>query len=229
MRLSDTLFITGTDTDIGKSVTTACLAAAIATALTEGLAADGLEAAKGPVRALKPIASGVPDGEPGDDAALLAYAAGHAVPPGGVRLLMAASPHRAAIAEGVALSPEAILDWIDEERGAITLVEGVGGWEVPITADFRVSALAERLGWPVLIVAGDKLGALNHTLLTVEAVRAKDLLVAGIVLVAGSEPTANLEDLRALLPNTPVRMLPRLPNLERQTLANAGRALLQGD
>ena len=66
-------------------------------------------------------------------------------------------------------------------------------------------------------------------ILTIEAVRAKDLLVAGIVLVAGSEPTANLEDLRALLPNTPVRMLPRLPNLERQTLANAGRALLQGD
>ena len=99
---------------------------------------------------------------------------------------------------------------------------------MPITADFRVSALAERLGWPVLIVAGDKLGALNHTLLTVEAVRAKGLLVAGIVLVAGPEPTANLEDLRALLPNTPVRTLPRLPNLQRQTLAAAGRALLQG-
>ena len=145
-----------------------------------------------------------------------------------MRLRLPASPHRAAIAEGAVLSPEAILDWIGEERGTITLVEGVGGWEVPITADFRVSALAERLGWPVLIVAGDKLGALNHTLLTVEAVRAKGLLVAGIVLVAGPEPTANLEDLRALLPNTPVRTLPRLPNLERQTLAEAGRALLQG-
>jgi dethiobiotin synthetase len=70
-----------------------------------------------------------------------------------LRLRLPASPHRAAIAEGAVLSPEAILDWIGEERGTITLVEGVGGWEVPITADFRVSALAERLGWPVLIVA----------------------------------------------------------------------------
>lgn len=225
MRLGDVLFVTGTDTDVGKTVVSACLAAAAA----EGVAGADARA----VRALKPVASGVPEGHPGEDAALLARAAGHEVPHGGVRLRLPASPHRAARAEGVPIDPDAVLSWIGEERGTLTIVEGVGGWEVPITPELRVSAFAQRLGWPVLVVASDRLGALNHTLLTVEAVRSRGLPLAGVVLVAGpgvagAGPTANLDDLRELLPGVAVRFLPRLPDLERPTLAAAGRALLVG-
>lgn len=215
MRLAEGLFVTGTDTGVGKTVTTAALAAALA-----GAGVD--------VRALKPVASGVPAGDPGEDAALLGFAAGHA-PAGAVRLRAPVSPHRAAALEGRAIDPADLLDWIHARRGAVTLVEGAGGWEVPLTPRFRVSHLAAALGWPVLVVALDRLGVLNHTLLTVEAVQRAGVAVAGVVLVDGPEDAStphNAADLRALLPRVAVRRLPRLPALDRATLAAAGRALL---
>jgi dethiobiotin synthetase len=62
------------------------------------------------------------------------------------------------------------------------LVEGAGGWEVPLAANYRVSDLAADLKLPVILVAGNKLGALNHIILTVNAIRAKRLICAGIIL-----------------------------------------------
>lgn len=215
MRLAEGLFVTGTDTGVGKTVTTAALAAALAGA---GVG----------VRALKPVASGVPEGAPGEDAALLGLAAGHA-PEGAVRLRAPLSPHRAAALEGRTIDPGEIVDWVHTRRGAVTLVEGAGGWEVPLAPGFRVSHLATALGWPVLVVALDRLGVLNHTLLTVEAVHRAGVVVAGVVLVDGPDDPStphNADDLRALLPHVAVRRLPRLAALDRTTLAAAGRALL---
>lgn len=215
MRLADGLFVTGTDTSVGKTVVTAALAAA-------------LHAAGVGVRALKPVASGVPDGDPGEDAALLGLAAGHA-PLGALRLRAPLSPHRAAALEGVAVHPQALVDWVLSERGAVTLVEGAGGWEVPITFAFRVSHLAAALGWPVLVVARNRLGVLNHALLTVEAVRRSGCHVAGVALVEGEADEAaphNAADLAALLPGVAVRRMPWLPDLRPATLAAAGRGLL---
>jgi dethiobiotin synthetase len=62
------------------------------------------------------------------------------------------------------------------------IVEGAGGWEVPLAPNYRVSDLAKDLGLPVILVAANRLGALNHILLTVDAIRAKGLSCAGIIL-----------------------------------------------
>lgn len=223
MRLDRGLLITGTDTNVGKTVVTAALAAALARAGTR-------------VRALKPVASGVPRGEPGEDAARIAAAAGHA-PASFLRLVAPLSPHRAAALEGAELDPAALLAWVRANEGDVTLVEGAGGWEVPFTPTWRVSHLAAALGWPVLVVAADRLGVLNHTLLTVDAVRRAGLSVAGVVLTGpapavGSDdvsPASNHDDLRALLTDTAVRRLPWLTSLDRATLAEAGRRLLLGE
>ncbi len=220
MRLDRGLLITGTDTGVGKTVVTAALAAALA-------------AAGSRVRALKPVASGVEPGHDGEDATLLGLAAGHA-PATCLRLRTPLSPHRAAALEGVEVDPDAILAWVRANEGDVTLVEGAGGWEVPLAAHWRVSHLGVALGWPVLVVAADRLGVLNHTLLTIDAVRRAGLPLAGVVLTGpapASDPStsSNHVDLRALLPDVAVRRLPWLPDLGRDTLARAGQALLRGD
>ncbi len=209
------LFVTGTDTEVGKTVTTACLAAALRE--------------RAGVRALKPVASGVVPGEPGEDATLLARAAGHPVPEGSVRLRTPCSPLRAALEEGVRLEQEHTLAWIAANTApdGVTLLEGVGGWEVPIGADWRVADLATRLGWPVLVVAADRLGCLNHTVLTVNAVRQRGLHVVGVVLTRSHE-SWNRADLAHLLPGVPIVQLPPLSALDNATLAAAGHQLLKG-
>jgi len=219
MRLDRGLLVTGTDTGVGKSVVTAALAAALAEA--------GVD-----VRALKPVASGVPEGDPGEDAALLGLAAGHA-PASLHRLRTPVSPHRAAALEGVVVEPAAILAWVRENTGTVTIVEGAGGWEVPLARGWRVSDLGRALGWPVLVVAADRLGVLNHTLLTVAAVRAAGLPLAGVVLTGAVDPDAapmdNHAELLGLLDGVAIRRMPWLPTIDRAALARAGRGLLRGE
>ena len=184
-------FITGTDTDVGKSVITACLAQA---------AHD-----MGRVIAAKPVASGVSPGEAGEDATLIASAGQHPAmvfetyePP--------LSPHRAALIERRPLDVAGLNAWIDALEADIVLIEGVGGWRVPLSlrpSRLDVSDLAKRLASPVIIVAANRLGVLNHTLLTVEAVRQANLPIAGVVLNDVTESdelsrATNLDDLREL-------------------------------
>ena len=214
MRVGEGLFVTGTGTGVGKTVVTGALAAA--------LAAAGVR-----VRALKPIASGV-EGAVSEDAAFLAAQAGHP-PEGGVCLAAPLSPHRAAMLEGKVIEPEAVLGWIAERGGAVTLVEGVGGWEVPITTDWRVSQMATALGYPVLVVAADQRGVLSDVLLTVEAIRRCGLVVAGVVLVelnADASTQYNHHDIRLLLPDVPVRRFPYMQTPGGPELLSAGRAIL---
>jgi dethiobiotin synthetase len=190
-------FITGTCTEVGKSFVTACLASA---ARSRGV---GLTAAK-------PLATGGPP--PGDDAVLIAQAAGH--PPQVMQCLPdPAAPARAARNAGTELDAGALLRWC---RALPTprLIEGVGGWEVPLARGYRVSDLAAELGHPVVVVAANRLGVLNHSLLTVEAVRRCGLALAGLVLVDQPQPTAlqdwNHDDLCELLADTGVQVL-RMP------------------
>ena len=100
-----------------------------------------------------------------------------------VWLRTAAAPLVAARAEGYDLKPELILDAFRllQERVPTVFVEGVGGWLVPITAEFNVSDLARSLGLPVLLVVQNRLGCLNHTLLTLDGIRAAGLRCAAIV------------------------------------------------
>ncbi len=210
------LFITGTDTDVGKSVVTAALAAS----------------AIGPVGALKPIATGVARAKASDDALLLGFAAGHG-PEERYTWTTPVSPHRAAILENKAAHLGETLAWIREKPCAQLLVEGVGGWRVPIGWDWGVPELAKGLGYPVLLVAANRLGALNHTLLTLDAIRHAGLDCLGVVLNnvtannALTDPSQryNLEDLQTLLPHLPVASFPHLASLKREVLAEAGHAL----
>ena len=73
------------------------------------------------------------------------------------------------------------------------IVEGVGGWLVPITRDYFVSDLAADFGLPVVVVVANRLGALNHTFLTVESILARGLECAGIILNEPFQPTKEAE------------------------------------
>lgn len=218
MRVAPVIFVTGTDTGVGKTVVTAALAAALA------------DAGVG-VRALKPIASGVEPGSAGEDATLLGLAAQHP-PKVAVALEAALSPHLAAERQGVVIDADAILRWIASERGDITLVEGVGGWEVPLTRSLRVSRLAQMLGAPVLVVARNRLGVLSQVLLTVAAVRARGLTVTAIVLTPPlqDDPSvaSNAAELASLCPGIAVRSMIWVAPWNRAELADAGRRLLIG-
>ncbi len=205
-------FVTGTCTEVGKTMVTALLAAA---ARAEGHA----------VPAAKPLASGGPP--PGEDARLLAAAAGH---PPRIHTCLPdpASPDRAARNLGHTLDRGAITAWCRALPGP-RLIEGVGGWEVPLAPGWRVSDLAQDLGHPVIVVAANRLGVLSQTLLTVAAVAARGLPVAGVALVDPPAPTPladwNLADLRRELA-VPVLRVPWLA--DGQPTAARGAPLLSG-
>lgn len=207
------LFITGTCTEVGKSFVTACLAAA---ARAQGVG----------VTAAKPLATGGPP--PGEDAVLIARAAGHA--PQVMRCLPdPAAPARAAHNAGTALSPGSLLEWC-KALPTPRLIEGVGGWEVPLARGYRVSDLATQLGHPVVVVAANRLGVLNHALLTVDAVQRRGLSIAGLVLV--DQPVAtpvldwNHDDLRSLLADSTIPVV-RMPwSVPGEPTAELGAPLL---
>lgn len=171
------IFITGTDTGVGKTVVAAGLAAA--------LRADGVD-----VGVMKPAETGCaegPDGLRALDAELLARAAGVTDPPElvcPVRLREPLAPSVAAEAEATRVDLGAIRSAFNHlaERHPLVLVEGAGGIGVPLHEDYLMADLALDLGLPVLIVARPSLGTLNHTLLTVEFARARSLKVLGVVI-----------------------------------------------
>ena len=206
------LFVTGTDTDIGKTV------------VTTALAASG----PGQVCAAKPVASGTVAGQPPEDAARIAWAAQHE-PRCFLSLEPAVSPHRALLMAGQSLSPSALESWVRDLSGDTVLVEGVGGWGVPIQvgdAPVWVRDLARWNDGPVVVVAGNRLGVLNHTRLTVDAVRADGFSVAGIVLngLPGQSDESqrhNLADLQHLM-DVPVVAFPVLDPTDRPALVRAG-------
>jgi dethiobiotin synthetase len=161
-------FITGTDTGVGKTYITKLL--------VESLRAEGKYAV-----GFKPISCG--DRE---DAVILAAASGNLsldeVNP--LHFSSAVAPHVAALLENKTIDPAQILasyQAISEIYDPV-IVEGAGGWEVPITENYFVSDLAKDLNLPVILVAANRLGALNHILLTLAAIQAKGLKCAGIIL-----------------------------------------------
>jgi dethiobiotin synthetase len=209
------IFVTGTDTGVGKTVATACLAQAART--------------RGTVLAVKPVASGVPAGTDGEDSVLLASAAGHA-PWCAAAFVTPVSPHRAARIEGRGLPPALLAD-LSALAAETVLVEGVGGWRVPLGDGLWTADLA-RTCELVIVVAADRLGVLNHTLLTVDAVRTAGLPVAGVVLNRGAAPADasrpyNLDDLRDLL-DVPVEVLDLLDPSDPGARERAGLRLLHG-
>jgi dethiobiotin synthetase len=220
------VFVTGTDTGVGKTV----LAAAIVAALR----ARGRS-----VTVLKPVITGLDEPTAADwpaDHELLARVAG--TTPERVALAAygpAVSPHLAAELAGRPVDVEALLAAVrSATRDADTLVvEGVGGLLVPIAiageSAVDVRALARAIGLPVLIAARCGLGTINHTLLTLEAARAGALMVAGVVLTPWPASPGVIErsNLRTIESLGRVRMATLAPvaRPEPELLAAAGAAL----
>ena len=162
-------FITGTDTGVGKTF--------VSSLLIRSLRAAGLDTV-----GMKPICCGERD-----DAAQLHAAADFAIPLDDVNpvwLRTPASPYTAAKVENRVIDLALIRERLTRLRRThrSLIVEGAGGWEVPVTRDFSMADLAAESGLPVLIVVGNRLGAINHTLLTAQAIRARGLTFAGVIL-----------------------------------------------
>ena len=189
-------FITATDTGAGKTTIT-CL-------LLRALRAAGRAPA-----AFKPVCCGSrQDVIDLMDAAVPGLTAAEVNP---VYYKMPLSPMAAGLLENRPFPMQAVLDaWQKlSAQHADILVEGAGGWEVPLTPSLTIADMAAEIGLPVIVVVNNKLGALNHTILTVRSIRQRGLQCAGIVLnyVDPERDTASISNaavLREVLPDVPV-------------------------
>jgi dethiobiotin synthetase len=210
MTASCAYFVTGTDTDIGKTLVSATM--------LHVLAENGLRAA-----GMKPVAAGAfqRDGvwHNGDADALVA-AASVSLPRELVTpylLREPASPHIAASLEGIEIDPQHILACYDRVAGLAdaVVVEGVGGFRVPLTDNYDTADFAQQLGLPVVMVVGLRLGCINHALLTAEAIAARGLKLVGwvgnVVDLAMQHGIANVETISARLQAPLLGCVPRLP------------------
>ncbi|MCD1258771.1 dethiobiotin synthase [Paenibacillus athensensis] len=171
------IFITGTDTDVGKTVVTAGLAAVL----------ERRRAVPGGVRLWKPAQSGFRAGEPGADSYRLVMASGVRQTEASTASYSFAAPlapWTAAAREGRQIDMPALVAAGRQRlaEAGLLLVEGAGGLLVPLTGEQLVADLAVALGLPLLIVARPGLGTVNHTLLTVRTARSLGLDVIGVVL-----------------------------------------------
>jgi dethiobiotin synthetase len=204
------LFVAGTDTGIGKTHAACTLIHALR---ARGLAACGM----------KPVASGcleTPDGRRNDDALALQAAgsrplAYETINP--IALREPLSPHLAARLEGVAVEMAPMRVAFDHLRAThdAVVVEGVGGWMVPLAPGLLASAIPQEWGLPVVLVVGLRLGCLNHALLSARAILADGCHFAGWIgnridpaMVAVED---NLETLRERLPAPCLGILPYGP------------------
>jgi dethiobiotin synthetase len=199
------LFVTGTGTEVGKSVVAAVIArtAAIAGARVRVFkpAVSGLEQPGEPDHELLRRASGSPQGD--DEIAPYRYDP-------------AVSPHLAAELAGEPIEPRRLRTSaaLAADGADLLVCEGVGGLLVPLAGDYLVRDLAADLGLPMVIVAAPGLGTINHTLLTLEAIRAVGLTVRAVVLNPWPAEPSRLErsnrDSLEALGRVEVELLPAL-------------------
>jgi dethiobiotin synthetase len=213
-------FVTGTDTGVGKTL--------VASALVQAFALRGLRAV-----GMKPVASGcVREGDRlvSEDARLLLAS-------GNLPLALdeinpyafapAIAPHLAAAQAGRVIALPVILDAYRALRAQadVVVVEGVGGFRVPLDARQDTADLAHMLGLPVVLVVGMRLGCLNHALLTAEAISARGLTLAGWVANRIDPAMAEFEDnvaaLRERLPGECLGVVPHQHEPAVQTVRMA--------
>lgn len=227
-------FVTGTDTDAGKTLVTSAL---LAHARAKGLTTLGL----------KPVASGCErtvDGLRNADALALQAQTYPAVAYETINpfaFAPAIAPHLAARRAATDLDLDMLerhvrplLDKRSDERGNLVLIEGAGGWRVPLNDREDLSGLAVRLQLPVILVVGLRLGCISHARLTADAIIEDGLELAGwvgsLLDPAFDEDDAlyrdNLETLRRQLPAPCLGVIPRLRGSEPHALAQAGARYL---
>jgi len=203
---SATIFITGTDTGVGKTL--------VAQAVLLRLRAEGIAAA-----GFKPVAAGAERTGAGlrnDDALRLQAASAPGLDYGEVNpwcFEPPIAPHLAAQEAGAALTAQALdaaharlaqaHDWV--------VTEGAGGWMVPLAPGLGFADWVERRRWPVLLVVGMRLGCINHALLSAEAIRRRTRLlgwVANVLPPQQERLRGNIDSLRALLPEPLLATVP---------------------
>ncbi|MDO9083196.1 MAG: dethiobiotin synthase [Humidesulfovibrio sp.] len=188
------VFVTGTDTSVGKTVASAWLC------LHTG--ADYW----------KPVQTGYP---PERDADIVARLSGARIHPERHLLRLPRSPHEAAAQEGLRISLDDFA-WPQTDRPLV--VEGAGGVLVPLNEDETMLDLMARLAAPVLVVARTGLGTINHTCLTLLALRARNLPVLGVVFCGGPNNTeSGPANRQAIEHHGNVRVLGHIPSLQAVT------------
>ncbi|WP_305095455.1 dethiobiotin synthase [Croceibacterium aestuarii] len=197
--------VSGTDTDVGKTVFAAGLAAA--------LGADYW----------KPAQAGL-DGAT-DSSEVARLAPGVTALPEAYRLATPCSPHEAARIDGVEIDL-ARLALPTTERPLV--IEGAGGVLVPYRMDLLAADIFAHWGLPVVLVARTALGTINHTLLSIEALRARAVPVAGVAFVGEAEPVAE-QAIAEIGEVAHLGRLPRLDPLTAETLAAAFAAGIRTD
>ncbi|RZM23146.1 MAG: ATP-dependent dethiobiotin synthetase BioD [Sphingomonas sp.] len=193
-----TIVVTGTDTDIGKTVFAA-----------------GLTAALG-ARYWKPVQAGLADGSDAASVVTLGVPADHVLPEA-YRLTTPCSPHLAAEIDGVTIDPDRLA--LPQISGPL-IVEGAGGVMVPVTRELIFADLFARWNKPVVLVARTGLGTINHSLLSIEALRSRAVPILGIAFVG--DPVEDSEATIAALGK--VRRLGRLPRLDPLNAATLAEA-----
>jgi dethiobiotin synthetase len=224
------LFVTGTDTGVGKTV--------VASALVGAFRERGLD-----VVGMKPVETGClrrgPELEPADGA-MLREASGGEEPLSAICPLRFAHPLAPLVAaelEGRTIEQGSLMRAVRElaARHDALVVEGVGGLLVPVAPGFSVADMAREAGFPLLVVTSAFLGTLNHTLLTVEHALGAGLSVAGVVLCLHRAPGGTLAEetnpaaLRRLLPVPLLGVFPFLADLSPRSLAQGARDALDLD
>lgn len=193
------IIVTGTDTGIGKTVFAAGLTAFL----------DGVY--------WKPVQAGLDEETDSETVRRLAGLPAERILPEAWRLRTPASPHLAAQIDGVAIDPGAL---VPPRVARPLIIEGAGGLMVPLTRSVLFIDVFARWQLPVVLCARTGLGTLNHTLLSLEALRRRHIPVLGVALI-GDE---HVENERVIADMGAVRILGRLPRLEpltRETLAAA--------
>ncbi len=193
------IVVTGTDTDVGKTV--------FAAALTGALGASYW----------KPVQAGTDDGTDRQRVARLAGIAPSRILPEAYSLATPCSPHRAAAIDGVTIDLDRLA--LPQVAGPL-VVEGAGGVLVPIVGTTTFADLFARWRQPVVLVARTALGTINHSLLSIEALRARGVPIRGVAFIGDAVPDS--EETIVRLGNT--RRLGRLPfvqDLRPDTLARA--------
>ena len=216
--MSKAYFVTGTDTEVGKT--------AVSCALLEAARGAGLRTA-----AVKPVAAGLDENGRNEDAVQLMASMTESMEYAQVNPVALAppiAPHIAAAQAGRNMQASRLAGIC---RGVImgpadlVLVEGAGGWRVPISPRETLADLARELQLPVILVVGMRLGCLNHALLTAEAVQRDGLTLAGWVANQPGERMncheENLDTLRRMLPAPCLGELPRLAPWDPQLAAES--------
>lgn len=205
--MSRSFVITGTDTDVGKTVVAAGLVAALDAAYW------------------KPVQAGLAEGTDSETVAALADVGSDRIIPEAYRLRTPCSPHEAARIDGVLIDRSRLV--LPSSRLGL-IVEGAGGTMVPINDDDLMLDLFTDWALPVILVARTALGTINHSLLSVAALRSRGLTIAGIVFV-GEENGASETAIKSLGKVLHLGRLPRLEPLTARTLATAVRQHIRLD